>query len=473
MESLPKLDRDVYHAEMRVELERVLQEVMDAVDEAPPGRVIRDSEEKARDALDRFRKTAYEKALQLKIDVAEAAFPAPVNTTTGKRHRHKGRQEYSVLTINGRLRLLRTRWHDVQESSFTPADAWLDEAEATISAGVREMACRVNQNASSFLTAADMLARTAHIDLSKESLRKLVEGEGRAVQQAMQQAELTPAWSATECHTEQGTTRVYAGCDGVKVPLVTNAEKQKRRTKVKAKRRRCGHKCQPLPRAKIGADNAYKEFKVGYLYSETKEHRYVGITAGDHEAAGRMLRRMSDQVEMPAAEERVGLIDGAPWIRNQFEVHGLVKALGLDFYHLQENAQKARRGVFGEESEEGQTWLQDLMHTFKHEGYHAAWDGLTAWRGRLRSPLKRAAANHLMQYAAERQEMICYPEFLKQHWQIGSGPTESECKTTTQRVKHRGRRWDSINAEAMMALAALDDSRLWHRRWTTLDPARN
>ena len=311
MESMPKLDRDLFRAEMRVELDRVLQEVTDAVDEALPGRVIRDSEEKARDALDRFRKTAYEKALQLKIDAAEAAFPGPVNTTTGKRHRHKGRQEYSVLTINGRLRLFRTGWHDAQESSSTPADAWLDEAEATISAGVREMACRVNQNASSFLTAAEMLARAVHLDLSKESLRQLVEGEGRAVQQAMQQAELTPAWSATECQTEQGTTRVYAGCDGVKVPLVTNAEKQKRRTKVKAKRRRCGRKCQPLPRAKTGADNAYKEFKVGYLYSETKEQRYVGVTAGNHEAAGRMLRRMSDQIELPAAEERVGLIDGA------------------------------------------------------------------------------------------------------------------------------------------------------------------
>ena len=55
MESMPKLDRDVYRAEMRVELEGVLQEVTDAVDEALPGRVIRDSEEKARDDLDRFR----------------------------------------------------------------------------------------------------------------------------------------------------------------------------------------------------------------------------------------------------------------------------------------------------------------------------------------------------------------------------------------------------------------------------------
>jgi hypothetical protein len=58
-----------------MELERVVQEVADAVDDAPTGRIIRDSEEKAREVLDRFRRVAYEKALQLKVDAAEAAFP--------------------------------------------------------------------------------------------------------------------------------------------------------------------------------------------------------------------------------------------------------------------------------------------------------------------------------------------------------------------------------------------------------------
>jgi hypothetical protein len=81
MEALPKLDREAYRAAMREELDRVLQEVADAVDNAPTGRVIRDSEEKARDALDRFRRTAYEKAVQLKIDAAEAAF-----SPSGQRH---------------------------------------------------------------------------------------------------------------------------------------------------------------------------------------------------------------------------------------------------------------------------------------------------------------------------------------------------------------------------------------------------
>jgi integrase len=39
---------------------------------------------------------------------------------------------------------------------------------------------------------------------------------------------------------------------------------------------------------------------------------------------------MSDQVAMPQAQERVAIVDGAPWIRNQFELHGLVDAIGLE-----------------------------------------------------------------------------------------------------------------------------------------------
>lgn len=74
MDGLPKLDREAYREQMREEVEWVLKEVADAIDGAPRGRVIRDSEERARDALDRFRAIAYEKAMQLKADAAEAAF---------------------------------------------------------------------------------------------------------------------------------------------------------------------------------------------------------------------------------------------------------------------------------------------------------------------------------------------------------------------------------------------------------------
>jgi len=81
---LPKMDRNAYREQMRAEVERALREVADAVDNAPCGRVIRDSEEKARDALDRFRQIAYEKAVQMKVNAAEAAFPPSEQRGDGK-----------------------------------------------------------------------------------------------------------------------------------------------------------------------------------------------------------------------------------------------------------------------------------------------------------------------------------------------------------------------------------------------------
>ena len=145
-------------------------------------------------------------------------------------------------------------------------------------------------------------------------------------------------------------TRVYAGCDGVMVPVVTEAEKVKRREKVKAKRRRSGKKRRPLPPRKRGADNAWKEFKVAFFYSEDAKHQHVAFTHGNHVAAGTLLRREADRLRFRAADERVGLVDGAVWIRDQMELHfAELDALGLDFYHLSENVHRARRKVFGEE----------------------------------------------------------------------------------------------------------------------------
>jgi hypothetical protein len=74
MEALPKLDRESLRKRMLSEFERTLTEVADAVDGASAGRLVRDSEEPARVALDRFRQVMYETAMQAKVDAAEAAF---------------------------------------------------------------------------------------------------------------------------------------------------------------------------------------------------------------------------------------------------------------------------------------------------------------------------------------------------------------------------------------------------------------
>jgi hypothetical protein len=75
MESTPKLPRDEFIKAMRVKMEQMLGQVADAVNDAPPGRVIRGSEEQVRDLFADFRQQAFEMALQMRVDAAEAAFP--------------------------------------------------------------------------------------------------------------------------------------------------------------------------------------------------------------------------------------------------------------------------------------------------------------------------------------------------------------------------------------------------------------
>ena len=83
-DALPKLDREQLMRELLAEAERTVNEVADAVDDAPAGRVIRDSEEPARDALDRFRHKVYERVLQAKIDSTEVAFPPSGQSNNGE-----------------------------------------------------------------------------------------------------------------------------------------------------------------------------------------------------------------------------------------------------------------------------------------------------------------------------------------------------------------------------------------------------
>lgn len=420
------------------------------------------------------------------------------------------------MTVNGRVELMRIRWHGVGTGSVTPLDEALDRAEKTFSHGVQEMVCRLDQSSSSFDKTAENMLRLTALRISGETVRQLVETNGRAVADALRKGRWEYQWTAEDCrlapHTPPapaaashaptpspadgqaaantlispalaatgvsaaqaaaqaepagGLSRVYMGCDGVKVPTVTEKEKQKRRKKIKEKRRRSGKRCRPLPAARPGSDQEFKEIRIVTAYSEDQGHRAVAVNRGDCEAVGQTIRNLATGLRLDQADETIANFDGAPWIRNQFEFHQPVRRLGLDWYHLKDQAQRTRREVFGDDAEAGQAWLTQFTETLMEHGVDRAWGELVEWRQTLKSG-QQASTDRLLNYIAERREIICYREFRALGWQIGSGPTEAQCKTTTQRVKGRGRRWDLPHAEAIMALSALEASDEWARWWST------
>jgi hypothetical protein len=141
---------------------------------------------------------------------------------------NKGRQSRSVLTVNGRIHTLRRWWHDKETGSIAPADLILDRTETTITPGALEIACRENLSATSFVKAAANIERTAQLEISGEQLRKVVEAAGRRVLEVQEAGRIATAWTAEQCllpgDNKEKTTRIYTGCDGVMVPIITDGE---------------------------------------------------------------------------------------------------------------------------------------------------------------------------------------------------------------------------------------------------------
>jgi hypothetical protein len=75
MEQQPQLDPEAFIAALRARFEEVCRGIADAVNQAPAGAVLNASEEKVRDLFADFRRDAYQAAVQMRLDAAEAAFP--------------------------------------------------------------------------------------------------------------------------------------------------------------------------------------------------------------------------------------------------------------------------------------------------------------------------------------------------------------------------------------------------------------
>ncbi len=74
MDGGPVIKVDTYFEEMREMTQGMLREVAEAVNRAPDGAWINGSEMQVRDAIAAFRRKAFEKALQMRMDAAQAAF---------------------------------------------------------------------------------------------------------------------------------------------------------------------------------------------------------------------------------------------------------------------------------------------------------------------------------------------------------------------------------------------------------------
>ena len=331
------------------------------------------------------------------------------------------------------------------------------------------MICRVGLD-SSYRKAAEDLRRLGQITLCYQTLRRLFQQEGQKARQAQRTGAWGPTFTAEHCRVgPQQPTCLITGADGFHVPLITDQEQRKRRANAKQRRRRLrrqGHRLKPLPSRPRGADQKWKEAKLVTFYDPSGRHRYTAATTGNHRVLGRLMRRHAAQLRLDQADRKYSVSDGADWIRRQYQQQlPMLDAMVLDYYHFREHTIRCATTVFGEGSEAASRWRKALCTTMIQSG---PVDALTQLEllARKRRGRKRQALKGLQGYIGKRVEMLEYPRFLSDGLDIGSGPTESQSKGLTARLKGRGRRWNRQGIDAHLAISCLyNNSNQWQAYW--------
>lgn len=379
-----------------------------------------------------------------------------------------------LLTANGAIQLGRRYfWNQRTKQGTYPADACLGVNDLGQSPGARELLSWAGMN-HSFAGAAEDVPDYLGLRVCAETLRRVTLRAGREVAAARNSGQVSAAFRAEQAvigPEEGGATRLYASLDGVLVRVRTQAEQDRRRDGTLRKRgelQRQGRELRPLPELRPGHTEGFKEMKVGAFYDQSRQHLHTFVTHQGPAEAGKLLAAHAAHIGFARAQQRGGLMDGAPWIRTQLTGNlPRLHVLLLDFYHLSEHLYGAARCCLGE-GEEATAWAKARQQEFK-EGRVAETLGAMEALGRAaRGPRKKDEVRKLLQYAHDRLDMLGYREALAGGWDIGSGPMESQCKTHTRRVDFSGARWLAIHCTEMMSLAALDVSGQWRPYWRAL-----
>jgi len=214
----------------------------------------------------------------------------------------------------------------------------------------------------------------------------------------------------------------------------------------------------PLAPARPGTDERFKEMKVGAFYDQRKRYRHAFATEATSGDYGPLLKAHARQVGFDRADETIPLVDGARWIATQVcAALVLLKALLLDFYHLSEHVYDAAKCCLGDTPAAAE-WAAARLTEVKTTGAAPVLAAIDALNKQVRATAKRGSLRLLRAYLADRLDMLDYRTALANGWDIGSGPTEAECKTLTLRLKRPGARWDRDHAAAMTNLKALYES---------------
>ena len=216
---------------------------------------------------------------------------------------------------------------------------------------------------------------------------------------------------------------------------------------------------------------------VAMVYNPRSDHdstrpppRQVRYLSGfyDFSTLGRQLHREALEVGWTAAEQQIALSDGGNGLEDFFRTFFPKAECILDFWHAKEHLVELAKAMYPNDEPARQSWTDDACHRLKHEGGRTTRAWLETFDMGSASAELREVHRCETQYFRNHEHRMDYPRYVRNGWQIGSGPVESACKTVVgNRLKGGGMRWGKAGADAVCHLRALylSQSNCWESFW--------
>lgn len=216
---------------------------------------------------------------------------------------------------------------------------------------------------------------------------------------------------------------------------------------------------------------------VAMVYNARSEHdstrpppRQVRYLSGfyDFQRLGRQLHREALEVGWTAAEQQIAISDGGSGLEDFFRTYFPKAECILDFWHAKEYLVELAKAMYPSDEAARQSWTDEICHQLKHAGGPAVRARLEELDVSSASAEVREIYRCTVQYFRNHEHRMDYPRYVRNGWQIGSGPVESACKTVVgNRLKGGGMRWGEGGANAVCHLRGLylSEPACWESFW--------
>jgi hypothetical protein len=216
---------------------------------------------------------------------------------------------------------------------------------------------------------------------------------------------------------------------------------------------------------------------VAMVYNARSEHdstrpppRQVRYLSGfyDFQTLGRQLHREAMEIGLTAVEQQIAISDGGVGLENFFHTYFPKAECILDFWHAKEYLVELGKAIYPGDETARRSWADEMCHQLKHEGGPTVRARLETLDVSLSSAEVRETHRCTVQYFRNHEHRMDYPRYVRNGWQIGSGPVESACKTVVgNRLKGGGMRWGEGGSDAVCHLRGLylSEPACWDSFW--------